>query len=66
MATRSWSSTTRTGQVLDAIKAAGVEDNTIVLWLSDNGAAPTQGPGTDWRDESINPAPSHVIYPPLT
>jgi arylsulfatase len=34
----------RTGQVLDAIKAAGVEDNTIVLWLSDNGAAPTQGP----------------------
>jgi arylsulfatase A-like enzyme len=34
----------RTGQVLDAIRAAGVEDNTIVLWLSDNAAAPTQGP----------------------
>jgi arylsulfatase len=34
----------RTGQVLDAIKAAGVEDNTIVLWLSDNAAAPTAGP----------------------
>ncbi len=34
----------RTGQVLDAIKAAGVEDNTIVLWLSDNAAAPTGGP----------------------
>jgi arylsulfatase len=34
----------RTGQVLDAIKAAGVEDNTIVLWLSDNAAAPTSGP----------------------
>ena len=34
----------RTGQVLDAIKAAGIEDNTIVLWLSDNGAAPTLGP----------------------
>jgi arylsulfatase len=34
----------RTGQVLDAIKAAGVDDNTIVIWLSDNGAAPTQGP----------------------
>ncbi len=34
----------RTGQVLDAIKASGVEDNTIVLWLSDNAAAPTQGP----------------------
>ena len=34
----------RTGQVLDAIRAAGVEDNTIVLWLSDNAAAPTAGP----------------------
>ncbi len=34
----------RTGQVLDAIKAAGVEGNTIVIWLSDNGAAPTAGP----------------------
>jgi arylsulfatase len=34
----------RTGQVLDAIKAAGIEDNTIVLWLSDNAAAPTSGP----------------------
>lgn len=34
----------RTGQVLDALKAAGVEDNTIVLWLSDNAAAPTSGP----------------------
>lgn len=34
----------RTGQVLDAIKAAGVEDNTIVIWISDNAAAPTQGP----------------------
>ena len=34
----------RTGQVLDAIKAAGIEDNTIVIWLSDNAAAPTAGP----------------------
>ena len=34
----------RTGQVLDAIKAAGVEDNTIVMWISDNAAAPTSGP----------------------
>lgn len=37
----------RTGQVLDAIKTAGIEDNTIVLWISDNAAAPTQGPGED-------------------
>jgi arylsulfatase A-like enzyme len=34
----------RTGQVLDAIKAAGIEDNTIVIWLSDNGSAPVGGP----------------------
>ena len=31
------------GQVLDAIKEAGIEDNTIVIWLSDNGPATTQG-----------------------
>ena len=34
----------RTGQVLDAIEAAGIEDNTIVIWLSDHAAAPTAGP----------------------
>jgi len=34
----------RTGQVLDAIKASEVEDNTIVIWLSDNGASPIAGP----------------------
>ena len=34
----------RTGQILDAIKAAGVEGNTIVIWISDNAAAPTAGP----------------------
>jgi arylsulfatase A-like enzyme len=44
----------RTGQVLDAIKAAGVEDNTIVLWLSDNAAAPTSGP-SDSRPGSNGP-----------
>ena len=44
----------RTGQVLDAIKASGVEDNTIVLWLSDNAAAPTQGP-SDTRAGSNGP-----------
>ncbi len=34
----------RTGQVLDAIKAASIENNTIVIWVSDNAAAPTAGP----------------------
>jgi arylsulfatase len=34
----------RTGQVLDAIEEAGIEDNTIVIWLSDNAATPISGP----------------------
>ena len=34
----------RTGQILDAITAAGIEDDTIVIWISDNAAAPTAGP----------------------
>jgi arylsulfatase len=31
----------RTGEVLDAIESAGIADNTIVIWLSDNGATVT-------------------------
>jgi arylsulfatase len=31
----------RTGQILEAIQRAGVEDNTIVVWISDNGATVT-------------------------
>ena len=34
----------RTGQILDALKGAGVEDKTIVIWISDNAAAPLAGP----------------------
>ena len=33
----------RTGEVLDAIKKAGIEDNTIVMFLSDNGPTVTGG-----------------------
>jgi len=36
----------RTGEVLDAIKAAGIEDNTIVIWISDDGASPLTGPSS--------------------
>ena len=36
----------RTGQVLSAIDAAGIRDNTIVIWLSDNGAT-VRSTGTD-------------------
>ena len=38
----------RTGQVLDAIAEAGIEDNTIVIWISDNSSTPTQSPFPDW------------------
>jgi len=31
----------RTGEVLDAIRDAGIEDNTIVVWISDNGPTVT-------------------------
>ncbi|MGI9628581.1 MAG: sulfatase-like hydrolase/transferase, partial [Longimicrobiales bacterium] len=31
----------RTGEVLDAIDEAGIEDETIVVWISDNGATVT-------------------------
>ena len=42
----------RTGQILDAIKRAGVEDNTIVIFTSDNGPEathPWEGDSRPWR-----------------
>ena len=33
----------RTGEILDALDEAGVADNTIVVWVSDNAAAQLQG-----------------------
>lgn len=42
----------RTGQVLDAIEAAGIADNTIVVWSSDNPAGRSQSMGGSngpWR-----------------
>jgi arylsulfatase A-like enzyme len=49
----------RVGQILDAIKEAGVEDNTIVLLSSDNangGFVPHVGPGSNgpWRGNFPN------------
>ena len=49
----------RVGQVLDAIKEAGVDDNTIVILSSDNaggGAVPHVGPGSNgpWRGDFMN------------
>jgi arylsulfatase len=39
----------RTGEVLDALKRAGIEDDTIVIWASDNGPVlvPSLGPQGD-------------------
>jgi arylsulfatase A-like enzyme len=42
----------RTGQILDAIKEAGIEENTVVIFTSDNGPEatdPWQGDSGPWR-----------------
>ncbi len=42
----------RTGQILDAIKGAGIENNTLVIFASDNGAEathPWEGASGPWR-----------------
>jgi len=42
----------RTGQILDAIKQAGIEDNTFVIFTSDNGPEathPWEGDSGPWR-----------------
>ena len=42
----------RTGQILDAIREAGIEDNTLVIFTSDNGPDPTnpwEGDSGPWR-----------------
>lgn len=42
----------RTGQILDAIKRAGIEDNTLVIFTSDNGpeaSHPWEGDSGPWR-----------------
>jgi arylsulfatase A-like enzyme len=42
----------RTGQILDAIQEAGIEDNTIVIFTSDNGPEgtnPWEGDSGPWR-----------------
>jgi len=49
----------RVGQILDAIKEAGIEDNTIVILSSDNaggGAIPQAGGSTNgpWRGDFMN------------
>ncbi|MBK1879301.1 arylsulfatase [Pelagicoccus mobilis] len=45
----------RTGQVLKAIDDAGVRDNTIVIWISDNGATVTATVGDEIGHGSNGP-----------
>ena len=49
----------RTGQILDAIKEAGIAENTIVVFSSDNATSPLPGAGGGsngpWRGDFFNP-----------
>ena len=51
----------RVGQIMDAVKEAGIDENTIVILSSDNGAAPSivaaQGGGSSgpWRGDFFHP-----------
>lgn len=40
------------GRVIDAVDAAGIADNTIVIFTSDNGPQTFQGPGVDFGGQS--------------
>ncbi len=45
----------RTGEVLDAIREAGIEDNTIVIFISDNGPTKTSGTVSELNHGSAGP-----------
>ena len=50
----------RVGQILDAIKEAGIDDNTLVVLTSDNGSAPSipvapGGSSGPWRGDFFTP-----------
>jgi len=45
----------RTGQILQALKDSGIEDNTIVVWISDNGPVQAQGTNGDFMGSSPGP-----------
>ncbi|WP_115461055.1 arylsulfatase [Winogradskyella aurantiaca] len=45
----------RTGQIMNAIKDAGIENNTIVIWISDNGPVQSQGTNGDFMGSSAGP-----------
>lgn len=45
----------RTGEILDAIDAAGIGENTIVVFSSDNAASHLAGSNGPWRGNFFNP-----------
>jgi arylsulfatase A-like enzyme len=56
----------RTGQILDAIKQSGVEDNTIVIFASENGPEathPWQGDSGPWRGTYFTPMEASLRAP---
>ena len=61
----------RTGQILDAIKALGIEDNTLVIFTSDNGPEatdPWQGWAGPWRGTVFHGhggLAADAVHPPL-
>lgn len=60
----------RTGQILDSIKEAGIEDNTLVILASDNGPAatdPWEGDSGPWRGTSCTAmeASLRTVHHPL-
>lgn len=51
-----------TGEILDALKAAGIEKNTIVVWASDNGPETLQGQGINYGAQG-DPGPFRGEFP---
>ena len=45
----------RVGEVVSAIDAAGIKDNTIVVYLSDNGPVQYEGLNDDYLGSSPGP-----------
>ncbi len=61
----------RTGQILDTIKEAGIEDNTLVIFTSDNGPEatdPWEGDSGPWRGTYFTRdggLAAHAVHRPL-
>ncbi|MCC9630181.1 sulfatase [Blastopirellula sp. JC732] len=55
-----------TGQVMDALKRLGIDDNTLVIWTSDNGAPrrnPRQGSNAPYQGDGYNTSEGAMRMP---